>query len=201
MTAGVVIRAHGTGFGIAVAGQTGDLAHLARAIARDVVPFDQRGCLSPRVVLVEGGLARAQATAEALHEALSELGNRVPRGLFDVNGRAEMAKYRAVIESIGQWWEGPSHAIGLDNDPRALVLPPAFRVVHIMPMSPSAVGAQIAPWAPWIAAIGADDEGPLAEGVFRLAPFARRSRLGAMQKPPLDGPVDRRRRNFGEPRQ
>jgi hypothetical protein len=198
---GVVIRAHGTGFGVAVVGAGTGIDRSAGAIARDVVPFDQRGCLSPRVVLVEGDSERAEALAEALHLALRELGDRFPRGPLDDSAGAELARYRATIESIGQWRHGPNHGVGLDLEPRAWILPPPLRVVHVMPMSPHAVAAQVRPWAEWIAAIGADDAGALSECVIRAAPQARRSRLGVMQKPLLDGPVDTRRRSFGEPLQ
>jgi hypothetical protein len=196
---GVVIRAHGTGFGVAVVGTGAGITHSAAAIAGDVVPFDQRGCLSPRVVLVEGDGERADSLAEALHKALCALGDRIPRGPLDESAGAEMTRYRATIESIGQWRQGPDHAIGLDPEPRALMLPPPLRVVHVMPMSSYAAAAPIGPWVEWIAAIGTDDAGALSDHVIRTAPGARLSRLGAMQKPPLDGPVDRRQRRFGEP--
>ena len=56
----------------------------AKALAEDVVVFDQRGCLSPRFALVEGDDARALAFAEALHDELEALDANIPRG--DVPG-------------------------------------------------------------------------------------------------------------------
>jgi len=54
----------------------------------------------------------------------------------------------------------------------------------------AAVGAALAAVARFIVAIGSDDP----ERIAGLAPVgARRSPLGRMQRPPLDGPVDRRR--------
>ena len=98
-----------------------------------MVPFDQRGCLSPRAALVEGGAARAAAFARALHDALDALAARVPRGSLDASTTAEIALYRATIQAVGELCEGRDHVVGLDPEPRALVLPPAARVVHVVP--------------------------------------------------------------------
>ena len=63
LPAGVKVRPHGSGLGIAAVGASAVLKDAARALASDVVPFDQRGCLSPRVVVVEGALERARGFA------------------------------------------------------------------------------------------------------------------------------------------
>jgi hypothetical protein len=191
---GVVVRAHGTGLGVAVVGGDVDVVEAAEAVARDVVPFDQRGCLSPRAVLVEGDAARAAAFAEALHRALGALGRRVPRGPVDADTAAQAAIYRATLEAVGIFHGGPDHAVGLDPEPRALVLPPAARVVHVVPADAGAASVLLAPWADHVTSIGAGGAGPLVAAVLAMAPRARRAPLGAMQRPPLDGPVDLRRR-------
>ena len=49
----IPVRGHGSGMGIAWI-FAADLAAAARDLADDVVVFDQRGCLSPRIALVEG---------------------------------------------------------------------------------------------------------------------------------------------------
>jgi hypothetical protein len=187
--AGVVLRGHGTGLGVAVVGARDAIEHAATAIAADVVPFDQRGCLSPRAVLVEGDAARAEHFASALHTSLTDLARRVPRGPLSLEERASLANYRASLEAVGAVWEASDHLVGLDPAPRALVLPPATRAVHVVPASASAI---LAPWARFITCVGADRDGDLASAVRSLAPRARVACLGAMQKPPLDGPVDRR---------
>lgn len=191
---GVVLRGHGTGLGLAVVGATTSLDTAAMNVARDVVPFDQRGCLSPRAVLVEGTAARAAAFANALHRALSDLGAWVPRGLLDAADLGAIVQYRTTIEAVGTYLFGAGHAVGLDPYPRALVLPPAARVVHVIPAQVSNAQALISPWEPYVTAVGTDDESPLSETVIALAPRARRARLGEMQRPPLDGPVDLRQR-------
>lgn len=190
--AGVVIRAHGSGFGLALIGADAEITQAARALASDVVLFDQRGCLSPRAALVEGFAARAVAFAEALHEALGREGARVPRGPLDDETRAEIALYAAALDAVGQSFPGPHHLVGVDLAPRALALPPAARVVHVAPASADEASALVAPFARHITALGSAGPGALTAAVTGLAPSARRSALGAMQRPPLDGPVDRR---------
>jgi len=189
---GVILRAHGTGLGVAVIGAGADLHAAASALAADVVPFDQRGCLSPRAALVEGDADRAAAFAEALDLALLDEGERVPRGPLDGAARAEIAMYRAATDAVGKSLEGPHHLVGLDLVPRALPLPPAARVVHVAPADAERASGLIAPWARHITAVGEASASALADVILSMAPWARRSPLGVMQKPPLDGPVDRR---------
>ncbi|WP_437572758.1 acyl-CoA reductase [Sorangium sp. So ce542] len=189
---GVLVRGHGAGLGLAVVGPDARLAEAARDIADDVVPFDQRGCLSPRFVLVEGPAERAEALARALHEALAAAGTRVPRGPLDGAARAEVAMYRATLEAVGSFREGEGHGVGVDPAPRSLLLPPAARVVHVAASSAGAARALLAPIRGAITAIGAGGGGELARAVSDAAPRARVSALGWMQRPPLDGPVDLR---------
>ncbi|WP_438031327.1 acyl-CoA reductase [Sorangium sp. So ce233] len=189
---GVLVRGHGAGLGLAVVGPAADITEAARDIADDVVPFDQRGCLSPRFVLVEGPAERAEALARALHEALGQAGARVPRGPIDGAARAEIAMYRATLEAVGSFWEGEGHGVGLDAAPRSLLLPPAARVVHVAASSAEAAPALLAPIRGAITAIGAGGGGELARAASAAALRARVSALGWMQRPPLDGPVDLR---------
>jgi hypothetical protein len=80
---GARLRGHGSGFGVAVIDETDDLEAAAKGLARDVVAFDQRGCLSPRVAIALGGAARARSVALALSEALEDLVKKIPRGQLD----------------------------------------------------------------------------------------------------------------------
>jgi hypothetical protein len=189
---GVVVRGHGTGLGLAVVGPAAPLREAALAVARDVVPFDQRGCLSPRIVLVDGPAARAEAFARALDEALAGWDARVPRGALDAAAEGEIAQYRATLEAIGEVRVGAGHAVGLDPSPRALVLAPAARVVHVVAATGDDVARLVSPLADLVAALGHDGGGRVVEACAALAPGARRSALGRMQRPPLDGPVDLR---------
>src|SRR6188768_1707739 len=101
LPAGVAFHAHGSGFGVAVldgARADAELSALLRALAEDIVLFDQRGCLSPRVVLLQAepavGFGLARELARELARALAELEQRVPRGQLTVQELTEIAKYR-----------------------------------------------------------------------------------------------------------
>lgn len=178
----VPVRAHGAGFGVAeVAGD--DLEGAAAAIARDVVPFDQRGCLSPRVALVHGGAGRVRELAKALHRALDARQNDVPRGALSDEERAAQVRYRDTLTVVGDVWEGRGHLVGASL---GFVLPPVGRCMHVAPFDDAAKRAVEAA-AGFVTALGTDAARP---GLS--LPHARISALGRMQRPPLDGPVDQR---------
>src|SRR5450432_2224576 len=70
---GVAFHAHGSGFGVCVLdGQApeSELNSLLDQLALDVILFDQRGCVSPRVMLVNAGPAYAREVALALAQVL-----------------------------------------------------------------------------------------------------------------------------------
>lgn len=187
---GVVVRGHGSGMGMAIVSRAAPLDATADALARDVVAFDQRGCLSPRLAMVVGSAARAEAFAEALHASLGALGMRVPRGRLFADERADACRWRDTLAFAGRVWDAKEHAVALAPEGALLPVPPAGRHVTVIPASSAdAVVAALAPVARYIVAVGTDD----LEGLGAMAPtHARRSVLGAMQRPPLDGPIDRR---------
>lgn len=190
LPAGVLVRAHGTGIGIAIVGENVDQRSAAAAIARDVSVFDQRGCLSPRFVFVEGDEFCVSGVFKQLDEMLGVFSFRYPRGTVDCGLQLEIAHYRATMEAIGLYWDGPSHGVGIDDAPRALILPPAARIVHVVPARNAR--ALLAPWLRYVTAVGLDGESGLARWLKEAIPRARWSRLGWMQRPLLDGPVDGR---------
>lgn len=187
---GVVVRGHGSGMGVALVSQGARLDAAADALARDVVAFDQRGCLSPRLAMVMGSPARAERFAEALHASLRALGTRIPRGQLFADERADARRWRETLAFAGRVWDGADHAVGLAPEDSPLQVAPAGRHLTVIPVSSrDAVVAALAPVARFVVAVGTDDLGELGG----MAPaHARRSLLGAMQRPPLDGPVDRR---------
>lgn len=189
---GVLVRAHGTGLGLAIVGANDDVGVVAEALARDIGIFDQRGCLSPRFVFVEGDEAWARQFCEKLDEVLTRFALRVPRGELDEGLRAEVARYQATEEAIGTYWHGFAHGIGFDPEPRALMLPPAARIVHVVAVDEARARLLIEPWKRYVTAVGANGESGLAGMMKKWLPQARWSRLGNMQRPLLDGPVDGR---------
>lgn len=189
---GVRVVGHGTGLGLAVVGPGADLVEAAGLLVDDVVAFDQRGCLSPRVVLVEGDAQRSLAFAHRAGDALTSRGAAVPRGALDEETRHELAMYRATVEAIGEAIVGADHLVGVDTAPRALVVPPAARAVHVVSADVASAGALLAPVIPFVTTVGLAGGGEVGDELRRSIAHARHVALGEMQRPPLDGPVDRR---------
>lgn len=187
---GVVVRGHGSGMGIAWVSKNAPLESSATGLADDVVVFDQRGCLSPRVVFVEGDGARADAFAEALHGHLERLDLSVPRGQVPAEERAAGDRYVATMTYACRALVGTGHAIGIAPPGAPMVSAPAYRHVHVAACDGMDRARDlIEPIRASIVAVGSDD----MVAAKLLAPeHARLSALGKMQKPPLDGPVDRR---------
>ncbi|HEU4409329.1 MAG TPA: acyl-CoA reductase [Polyangiaceae bacterium] len=187
---GVLFWPHGAGVGVAAAG-AGEGRAAAWRVALDVVAFDQRGCLSPRVVLVEGDEAAGLGFAGELARALGELAARVPPGADAAEERASRRAYADAMAVAGEVYEGRGYLVGFDPAPRALAWPAGPRAVHVARVGggPEALGL-VAPLARGVAALGG--RGPLADVLGARLGRARRSALGRMQRPPLDGPVDRR---------
>jgi hypothetical protein len=186
----VPVRAHGPGLGIAVVSPAAALGEAADRLAADVVPFDQRGCLSPRVALVEGDPARAASLAALLHDRLQARGDRVPRGSLSREERAEATRWVDSAFFASDCWTGAGHAVALSPRDAPLAVPPPGRHVLVAGARTlaDALGL-IAPFARFVVAVGTDDR----DRVSPLAPpRARVLSLGQMQYPPLDGPVDLR---------
>jgi hypothetical protein len=171
----VRVRGHGAGMGIAIV--TRDFEEAARALAEDVIPFDQRGCLSPRVAYVRGD---AEAFGAALFDALESRGREIPRGAIDE--AAEVTRWCDTIAYAGKLHRGETCAVGI-ADVRAI--PPTGRHVLVRPFPP-ALGDD----ARFVVAVGSDMSPDESRAI--APPHARISALGMMQRPPLDGPVDRR---------
>jgi hypothetical protein len=185
----VEVRAHGPGLGVAAIG-AGALEAAAEGLATDVVAFDQRGCLSPRIALVVGDGVRAAEFAAALHECLEARAALVPRGRLTDDEREEATRWVDAATFAGPCWTGTDHAVALAPEHGPLSVPPAGR--HVLVAGAVAWGdafARFAPLAGFAVAVGTND----ATRVPALAPpRARILPLGRMQRPPLDGPVDLR---------
>ena len=191
--AGVIVRGHGSGMGVALISAAADLEQAARGLAADVVVFDQRGCLSPRIALVIGDEARAAALAEALDAELDRLAAAVPRGDVPADERAAAGRYVATMTYACRVLVGSDHAIGIAPPGAPLVLPPPYRHVHVAACASLADAEKLlAPLARAVIGIGSDDPEAARNLVSRGCPWARVSALGQMQRPPLDGPVDGR---------
>lgn len=196
LPAGVVYHAHGHGFGIAVVEASEDLPAAARALAEDVIAFDQRGCLSPRVAFVLGDEAATRAFAEALARALGELGHDIPRGTLDPDETADIVRYRDTMLYAAELLPAGKGHVGLDVAATHVIVPPIGRNVHVV-RTPD-LRAAVATLAPSVAAVGHATTPERIRELADLLPRARASRLGQMQRPRFDGPVDLRTPPEGE---
>lgn len=187
LPAGVRFHAHGSGIGVAVV----DAAHVHRdtalALARDIAPFDQRGCLSPRLALVRGSARDALELARLVAAALSELELRIPLGELDADERADVLRYRDTLAYSGQLEAAGRGWVGTASAP---AIAPVGRNLHVT--ATPAPHNLLAPLARGVAALGISGPPELAARLAAALPAARASGLGSMQRPALDGPVDRR---------
>jgi len=178
---GVSAELHGPGFG-AVVDHDDVIAAHASDIAEDVSAFDQAGCLSPRVVIVIGDVGSA---ADALDRALGRQGEAIPRHTLDALETASLGSARDAAIYAGRALEGSDHLLlelptpTLAPAARALVLTGARDVADAI--------AKARTLGPELATVGTTlPEVASAFAHLRIAP------PGRMQRPPLDGPVDRR---------
>jgi hypothetical protein len=196
---GVTVRGHGPGFGVALVGDASgarsatELRAEAERLSWDIVPFDQRGCLSPRVAFVMGSRDDAERFASFLADELERRETEVPRGVLSDEERADRALYRQSLHAVGKCTEATTSLVGLDLDPRTLLLPPSGRHLHVMRTRDAEdLERLVAPHAGAITCFGVTEGSRHAAALFALAPGARSLPLGNMQRPPLDGPVDLR---------
>lgn len=171
---------HGAGVGVVAVADGNDIDPVA--LADDVVVFDQRGCLSPRVVLVrKNGEALASKLAAVLERRLVE----IPLGRVATTERAVAAAYQTTLAATGEVYGSFGALVGFVESPRALLFPSVPRLVHVVQAADPV--ALLAPFASFLTSVAGSDA-----AVLELVPGARRSSVGQQQRPPLDGPVDLR---------
>ena len=193
---GVAFHAHGSGFGVAIldgAHSESELSALLGALAEDIALFDQRGCLSPRVLLLDAEPALAEGLARELASELArqltEIEQRIPRGQLTVPELTEIAKYRDTAHFTGEVFEAGLGFVSLGQTDQWL-LPPTGRNIHVL-ASRDAL-ATLTPYRPLLTSCATACAPALDQALRRTLPGARVCRFGEMQRPPFDGPVDRR---------
>jgi hypothetical protein len=131
---------------LAVLGRENDPGEAAEGLARDIALFDQRGCLSIVAVYTAGD---AEALAERLEDALSELARRWPPGPADPAILAGVQQLRLEAEMRGLRPPRLPISAGtvlVDPDP-AFRPTPGLRTVRIHPLPDlEHVPALLAPW-------------------------------------------------------
>lgn len=189
---GAVLHAHGDGFGVFVidASTTMSASDLD-AMALDIAAFDQQGCLSPRFVLFEGSNANAIEFAEHLLEAMNRIERALPIGNVDTSGLAARARYRETWRYLGTVFENSGGLVSVDLERYVWgVAPGCYRAIHVRTVEE--VGVELTTHARFITNVGRKPDRRLSALLETTVPLARQSAFGTMQRPPLDGPADRR---------
>ncbi len=187
---GVAFHGHGSGFGVGVIhGELSDsaLTELLPRLAEDIVLFDQRGCLSPRVLLVDSDPERAGEIARELATELERLQRAVPRGLMTDQELAEITAYRDTTSFSGAVFAaGP----GLVSVGDSWLLPPVGRNLHVQ-VTRDVLGV-LSARRPMITSCAFAGSAAERRALAASLRGARLCSFGAMQRPPFDGPVDLR---------
>ncbi len=185
---GATLIPHGHGLGLGFASARAlddDLEGVARRFARDVAAYDQRGCMSPHAILVEGE-ARAEPFGRALAAALDDLERELPRGALPRDAGPAQIQWRGVAATRGPLFEGRASAVAVELEPAAIRPSPGYRNALVRPVG-SVDGVTVA-----ADALGAHLKtlgvaGPLDAVLTRLPPSVacRVCRAGEMQRPDL----------------
>jgi hypothetical protein len=193
--AGAGVRAYGPGFGLEICEERAvetepQRSELARAVALDAVLFDQRGCLSPRLILFQGERASACRFAEALCAELESFARGVPLGRVDGAELAEIRRYGETMIYAGELFTSAAGAVGVAAFDAPTSLSPVGRTLHVIPVSDAARRArELADGVTTVAVAGGAE---LLATITQALPEARVTVPGWLQRPAFDGPVDRR---------
>ena len=166
-----------------------ELADLLPRLAEDIALFDQRGCLSPRVLLVGEEPKQAHSIAGALATELTRIEQRIPRGQLVGAELAEITAFRDTASFAGEVFAAGLGFVSVAPS-ATWSMPPIGRNIHVLATTdPVKSLASLRPMITSCAFAGSS----AARNVLRSAlPGARVCSFGAMQTPPFDGPVDRR---------
>lgn len=186
---GLPVWAHGAGLGVAVVERELPLEDVVPGLVEDTVLFDQRGCLSPRLVLVEGDMSRLEALARTLFEALERRSREVPRGKLAPDERAELVRRTSVALLVGEVLEGGSCTVSfaeLEDESPPVLFPPGRNLALLAVRDRGAAERRLASLGGAVASVASGVRTTCGATRARWAPF------GSMQRPRLDGPVDLR---------
>ncbi|MEO7032299.1 MAG: acyl-CoA reductase [Polyangiaceae bacterium] len=189
---GVAFHAHGSGFGVAVidgALPDSDVNELLSRLAEDIALFDQRGCLSPRVVLVGTGLNQAQSIARALATELTRVEQRIPRGRLAAAELAEITTFHDTASFAGELLPAGLGYVSVAES-ATWSIPPIGRNIHVLPTSDPV--KSLTSLRPMITSCAFAGAAALRNALRAALPGARLCSFGNMQAPAFDGPVDRR---------
>lgn len=189
---GAVLHAHGDGYGVLVVNRSTTMSESDfDAMALDIAAFDQQGCLSPRFVLFEGSNRSALEFAEHLLEAMTRIERVLPVGNAVASGLDARARYRETWRYLGTVFESSGGLVSVDLEHYVWgVAPDCYRAIHVRTVEE--LDVELTTHAHSITNVGRKPDQRLSALLETTVPLARQSAFGTMQRPPLDGPADRR---------
>lgn len=184
----VPVIGHGHGLGVGWLTTKTTVEDVLAGLTSDIIAFDQRGCLSLRILFVEGGPTRAAEVGRALHRALNT--TNIPRGALTREERAESVRFSDTMTMVGEVLSGHAHVVAIAPSDAPPIVPPSGRHVLVRhALRDAELTSALAPIERWVCAFGTDD---VARARALGPAHARFSALGRMQRPRLDGYVDLR---------
>lgn len=127
---------HRVSFGLVARGA--ETPEAAAGLARDVLLFDQGGCLSPQTVFVEGGWPDALAFAQCLADALADATPLLPLPARAARAPMAVREARALARMEGgcRLWEDAGLRWTVIARPAPPFAPsPTFGVVSVQPLA------------------------------------------------------------------
>ncbi len=167
------------------------LGAATEALGEDVSLWDQRGCLSPQVIFVEGGRDAVDRVAARLEPVLERWAQRLPPRRLALEEKALVHRFRESVE-----WRGgarlrcgaPGWALVLEDEP-ALQPTCLHRTVRVQPLADHETLARcLAARRPHLEAAGlavAPARGASLGAALRAAGVHRVCAVGEMQRPDL----------------
>ena len=196
---GFVGYGHRVSFGLVPADASFDTA--AEGFARDVLLYDQGGCLSPHTIFVQAPRHARLRFAEGLADALREAVARYPQieRAPHAAARVQEARLLARMESGTVSWEDRNlRWTVVAREDRSFAVSPAHGVVSVQPLSDlQALAVAVTPCAGHLqgCAVALTENGRGGEGWAKeLANLgvSRICRPGELQKPPFSWREDGR---------
>lgn len=178
--------AHGHGLGAIVVLRTAlcsQVQALATAIAGDVAAYDQRGCLSPQLVLVERGgeLSARDLASLVATQGLSALATSMPRGPLPIEVGAQQVQWRGLASSLHELFEGDGYATSFEQG-GAFRPTPGYRNISVHAFDAlDEVGARLAPYGPHLKVVAVAGDSARLALPSPLSP--RVCAVGEMQRP------------------
>lgn len=175
---GLVLRGHGT-------------CEAASGFAKDVLLYDQGGCLSPQTIFVEGDWEDTLAFASRLAEALPEAASAYPLPLRAERAAMTVREARGLawMEAGNRLWEAPDLRWTVIARSRTTFAPsPTFGVVSVQPLETlEDLPEAVAPVAGYLqgCAVAGETTNYLPGTSYLCAP-------GELQAPPLSWRQDGR---------